>query len=397
MDNKKNVFWLAMTSFFTDVSSEMIMSLLPLFLASLGASRAVIGLIEGIAETTSSFFKILSGWVSDKLQARKNLVFIGYLLSTIFKPFIAIANTWHQVLSVRFVDRIGKGIRNAPRDALIADSVPIAERGRSFGFQRAMDTFGAVVGTIFASILLFVMGKYTNWDIMHQYRTIFWLSVIPGILGVMCIGFMVRDVKLKAQEIKKNTKLPSLGFAFYSFIAVSAVFEFSNFSYAIFILRAESLGVIIALIPIIYLVYNLVYAFLAQPLGVLADKIGKKSVLFMGYALASLLCLGFAYAGHQIHAWGLFIIYGVVSAITNTTPRAILADLVSSELRGSAYGIYYMVTGFIALPTSAIAGLLWDRFGVIPAFLYGGIIAAIAALLVVFLIPGKRNFLGSNT
>ena len=376
-----------MTSLFTDISSEMILSLLPLFLSALGASRAVIGLIEGVAETTASLLKGVSGWVSDKLEARKKLVVAGYALSTIIKPFIALANIWPQVLTVRFVDRIGKGIRTAPRDALIADSVPESERGRSFGFQRAMDTFGAVIGTILASVLLFILGKYTSMALLTQYRTIFWISIIPGIIAVLIVGFLVKEVKpKKVDERKTSPSWKTIDSGFRTFIVISAIFELSNFSYAIFILRASNLGVVAALIPIIYLLYNLVYSFLSQPLGILADRIGKKLVLFGGYLLASLLCLGFAYATDHVHAWILFVIYGIVSAVTNTTPRALLADIVDPSVRGSAYGFYYMVIGLIALPTSAIAGLLWDRFGVVTAFSYGAVLAGLAALLVLVFI-----------
>ncbi len=397
MDNKKNIFWIGMTSLFTDISSEMIMSLLPLFLMALGASRGMIGLIEGVAEFTASIFKVVSGWISDRLQSRKGLVVTGYVLSTIVKPLIALANTWYQVLAVRFVDRLGKGVRNPPRDALVADSVSESERGRSFGFQRGMDTFGAVIGTMLASVLLFALGKYTNLSLVSQYRTIFWISVIPGIFGVLSVAFMVNDVKSKG-FVKSETPISwaTLGAGFKAFLLVSAVFEFSNFSYAIFILRANNLGVIVALIPIIYLLYNIIYGILAQPLGVLADKIGKKSVLFLGYLLASIMCLGFALATNPIYAWILFAIYGVVSAITNTTPRAILADLVKIEFRGTAYGIYYMLIGIIALPTSAIAGLLWDRFGAFTSFSYGAVLAFVAAMLVLALIPGKAIKIGSQ-
>lgn len=392
MENKKNVFWLGMTSFFNDVSSEMIMALLPLFLSALGASYFIIGLIEGIAEATSSVFKIVSGWVSDRLQARKGLVVVGYTLSTIIKPLIAIANTWYQVLAVRFMDRIGKGIRNAPRDALIADSVAAHERGRSFGFQRGMDTFGAVVGTLLASALLFIFGNYFNMELTLQYRTIFWIAVIPGALSVIAVSLMVKDVKVKSHESDgKNIKWSSFGNGFIAFLIVSAIFELSNFSYAIFLLRASSLGVVVALIPIIYLLYNIVYASLSQPLGILSDRIGKKTVLFSGYLLAALLCFGFAQATQAYYAWLLFAVYGIVSAVTNTVPRALLADFVAPERRGTAYGIYYMLIGAVAFPASAIAGLLWDNFGAVTAFSYGGFLALVASVLVLLLIPGRSK------
>lgn len=388
MDKKKNVFWIGMTSLLNDASSEMIMSLLPLFLLSLGASRAMIGFIEGVAEFTASIFKVISGWVSDRLQARKSIVVFGYGLSTIIKPLIALANTWYQVLAVRFVDRLGKGVRNAPRDALVADSVSSEERGAAFGLQRGMDTFGAVIGTVLASLFLFFLGKYTNLSITEQYRTIFWFSIIPGILAILTVAFMVVDIKSKETVTQiKSAPWNDIGPGFIAFLVVSAVFEFSNFSYAIFIIRADNLGVAVALIPMLYLLYNIIYGLLSQPLGQAADKIGKKTILFLGYLLAAIMCFGFAVANNFIYAWLLFAIYGVVSAITNTTPRAILADLVSSKHRATAYGIYYMLIGLIALPTSMIAGYLWDRFGAFIAFSYGAVLAGIASALVLFLIP----------
>ncbi|MBI5700072.1 MFS transporter [Candidatus Saganbacteria bacterium] len=389
---KKNVVWLGLTSLLNDASSEMIMALLPLFLVDLGASRSLVGLIEGVAEATASIFKVVSGWISDRLQARKGLVVVGYTLSTAIKPFIALANTWYQVLAVRFFDRIGKGVRNAPRDALVADSVEENERGRSFGLQRGMDTAGAVIGTLLASGFLYLFTTYTKMPVLDQYRTIFWISVIPGILAVLTVAVLVKDVAAKPAFVKTTAGISfkNLDSGFRAFLIASAVFELSNFSYAIFILRAADLGVMVALIPIIYLVYNLIYAGLSQPLGVMADIMGKKLVLFMGYLLSALMLLGFAFAAHPLHAWILFIIYGVAMAITQTTPRALLADLVPAQMRGTSYGIYYTLIGLIALPASAIAGLLWDRFTPALAFSYGAALAAAAAVLVMVIIPSRK-------
>ncbi|MFA4967154.1 MAG: MFS transporter [Candidatus Margulisiibacteriota bacterium] len=389
---KKNVIWLGLTSLLNDISSEMIMSLLPLFLLDLGISRTMIGFIEGVAEATASIFKVISGWISDRLQARKGLVVVGYTLSTVVKPFIALANTWYQVIAVRFIDRIGKGVRNAPRDALIADSVEENERGKSFGLQRGMDTTGAVIGTLLASGFLFFFSKYMNLPVLMQYRTIFWFSVIPGILAILIVAIFVKDVAAKKFEKKEQKiSLASVDHGFGAFLLVSAVFEFSNFSYAIFILRAKNLGVILALIPIIYLLYNIIYALLSQPLGALADKIGKKQVLFAGYILSAVMCLGFAYASSPLHAWVLFIIYGVAMAITQAAPRALLAYLVSPDVRGTAYGFYYTLIGFVALPTSAIAGFLWDKFSPMAAFSYGAAAALIAAVLLIILVPARAK------
>jgi MFS family permease len=228
--------------------------------------------------------------------------------------------------------------------------------------------------------------------VLTQYRTIFWLSVIPGIFAVLTVAVFVKDVAAKRFE-KKELKFSwaSVDSGFRAFLLVAAIFEFSNFSYAIFILRASNLGVIVALIPIIYLLYNIIYSLLAQPLGLLADKIGKKQVLFAGYLISALMCLGFAYANNPMHAWLLFIIYGVAMAITQTAPRALLADMVSPDVRGTAYGFYYTLIGFIALPTSAIAGFLWDLFSPAAAFSYGAIMAFLAAILLVILVPAKTK------
>ncbi|MFH2034199.1 MAG: MFS transporter [Candidatus Margulisiibacteriota bacterium] len=388
---KKNVIWLGFTSFFTDISSEMILALLPLFLVALGASRATVGLVEGVAEATASILKAFSGWISDRMNVRKPFVVIGYTLSTIIKPFIAVANTWHQVLAVRFFDRVGKGIRTSPRDALIADSVSVKERGSAFGLQRGMDTAGAVVGTLLASGFLFLFSRYTNFDRLMQYRTIFWISIIPGIFAIITVAVFVKDVKAKVR-LKDGEKinLAKLGLPFIFFLLVAAIFELSNFSYALFILRAADLGVMVALIPIVYLVYNIVYALLAQPLGAQADRLGRKTLVFAGFFLFAVMNLGFAFASQTWQAWALFAFYGVAMAITQSTPRALVADLVPPDVRGTAYGIYYTVIGLIALPASAIAGFLWDAHSALLAFSYGAVLSLAAAILLMIFVRPSR-------
>ncbi len=388
---KRNVLALGLTSFFTDVSSEMIMVLLPLFLTSLGASRAVIGLIEGVADATASFFKIVSGWLSDRLGKRKLLIGLGYGLSTLTKPFVAVANAWPLVLFVRFTDRVGKGVRNAPRDALVADSTEPSERGVSFGFHRAMDTAGAVVGTLLASLFIFIFSDLFKMDIMTSYRTIFWISVIPGTLSVLTIIFMVRDMPRQLQS--KESRAGGNGFSpgFVSFMFVMGFFQLANFSYAIFILRAADLGVIAALIPIVYLVYNLVYVYFSVPVGRWSDRVGRKKVLFFGFIILAAMLFSFAMATRTWQAWALFAVYGIVSSITESVPRAMISDLVVPEVRGTAYGIYYTLIGFTALPASAVAGGLWDFFGKVNgpavAFGYGAALAVIAAALLLIFVP----------
>ncbi|MFH1575983.1 MAG: MFS transporter [Candidatus Margulisiibacteriota bacterium] len=386
---KKNVYALGMTSFFTDVSSEMILSLLPLFLTALGAGKTVIGFIEGIAEFTASTLKTFSGWFSDKLRKRKLLLVIGYTLSTVTKPFIAVAGNWGQVLFVRFLDRVGKGVRTSPRDALIAESVEPHERGKYFGFHRMMDTSGAVVGTLLASLFLYVFTRYFQMDTIFQYRTIFWIAIIPGIMAVLTLVFWVKEPKFA--EVRKTvfSFKAALPKKFILFLAVMAVFHLAQFSYAFFILRAADLGVIVPLIPIIYLVYNLVYAGTAMPFGQLADRLGKKNVLMIGFIIGGLMCFGFAFASSPIHAWILFVLAGLAAAIIDTVPRAMVPELVPAEVKGTAYGIYHMVIGVLDLPASLVVGLLWDITGPVIAFSYGAVLPLIAAALLFFLIPEK--------
>jgi MFS family permease len=386
---KKNVYALGLTSFFTDVSSEMILALLPLFLTALGAGKTVIGLIEGIAEFTASTLKTFSGWISDKLKKRKLLIVIGYTLSTVTKPFIAVAGNWGQVLLVRFLDRVGKGVRTSPRDALIAESIEPHERGKYFGFHRMMDTSGAVVGTLLASLFLFVFSKYFQMDLMFQYRTIFWIALIPGMIAVITLVLYVKEPRFAETRQKVLSFRQALPKRFLMFLVVVAVFHLAQFSYAFFILRASDLGVVVPLIPIIYLVYNLVYAGTAMPFGQLSDRIGKRNVLGVGFVIGGLMCFGFAFASQPWHAWALFVLAGLAAAIIDTVPRAMVPALVPAEVKGTAYGVYYMIIGVLDLPASLVVGLLWDLIGPAVAFSYAAVLTLSAAILLFILVPDK--------
>jgi len=386
---KKNVIALGFTSFFTDVSSEMILSLLPLFLTALGAGKTVIGLIEGIAEFTASTLKTFSGWISDRLKKRKLLVIIGYSLSTVTKPFIAAAGNWGQVLFVRFLDRMGKGIRTSPRDALIADSVEPHKRGKYFGFHRMMDTSGAVVGALLASLFLFVFSNYFQMDRIMQYRTIFWIALIPGLMAVITLVLYVKEPKFSEAKAKIFSFKDALPKNFLIFLFVIGIFHLGQFSYAFFILRAADLRVIIPLIPIIYLVYNLAYASTAMPFGLLADRFGKKNVLTIGLLMGGVMCFGFAFATNPIHAWILFVIAGLAAAIIDTIPRAMVPEMVPAEVKGTAYGVYHMVIGVLDLPASLVVGLLWDLTGPVIAFSYAAVMAIVSGVLLLVLVPKK--------
>ncbi|MCD6547611.1 MAG: MFS transporter [Nanoarchaeota archaeon] len=378
-DLRKNVIALGWVSFLMDTSSEMIFPILPLFLANvLGIPKAFIGIIEGIAESSSSVLKVFSGWLSDKIRKRKSLILLGYGLSAVTKPLFALSTNIFEVFSARFIDRLGKGIRDAPRDALISESVK--KKGKWFGFHRMMDTSGAVLGTILAFFLL-------KWFV-KEYRSVFWIATIPAFLAVFVVLFFVKDVKHK---ISKKLKLSLKGFSksYKMFILTSIVFNLGNFSYAFFILRAENLGVSNVLIPIIYLVYNIFYAVFSMPAGILSDKFGRKRLLMIGYLIFALTCFSFAFINLPIFAWILFAFYGIQIAIVNGVSRAFVSDLSPQNKKGTAMGIYHTSVGLSLLPASVIAGALWDFFGVTATFLYGGILGILASILILFVRSDK--------
>ncbi|MBN1897526.1 MAG: MFS transporter [Spirochaetes bacterium] len=387
----KNVFMLGMVSFFTDLSSEMIYPLLPLFLSStLGASFAFIGLIEGIADSTASFFRVFSGYISDKVKKRKALIFTGYALSGLVKPLFSFAGNAFHVLFVRFADRLGKGIRTAPRDALIADSIDEKKRGLAFGFHRAMDTLGAVFGPL-AAFLLLAWLPYK--DLGEKFRAIFLVSLIPGIFAMIIIFFFVKEKigKYKKELFKINFK--KINPEFKMFIILAAIFTLGNSSDAFLILQAKKIMIprdsvslldLVKFIPLIWLAFNVVYTIAATPVGILSDKIGRKKTIILGLVIYTLVYAGFAFARLSIHIWILFMVYGIHKAIIETNFRAYVADLVPSSFRATSYGIFHTVTGVIEFPSSIIMGFLLSAFGA-PAFLFGSLLALVSAAgLIVF-------------
>jgi len=379
---KKNVWYLGLVSFFTDVSSEMIFPILPIFLTTvLKANMAVVGLIEGIAESTSALLKLISGWLSDKLGKKKLLVIGGYSLSTITKPLLAVSTHWTHILGVRFLDRVGKGIRTTPRDALIASSAAKKVRGKSFGLHRAMDTSGAIVGTLIA---FFILQKYLG----DAFRLIFWLSFIPGLIAVLILIFAVKESKSKAEK-KYSFNFKNLNPNLKKFLFVILLFNLANFSYAFFILRAQDIGLLLALIPLVYLAYNIVYAFFSIPAGKLSDIIGRKHVLSMGFLLFGLTSLGFAFIANTYTIWVLFALYGLFMAITDGVSRAYVSDLSVKEERGTTLGVYHTIVGITVLPANFIGGLLWHEVNVYAPFVYAAVLSIIAAVLLVFLVKKK--------
>lgn len=381
----RNVVALAAVSFLTDVSSEMIYPLLPVFLTTvLGASAVHVGLIEGAAESTASLLKLASGWWSDRVRRRKPLVMLGYALATAARPLVAIATTAGQVMAVRLADRVGKGIRSSPRDALIADSVDPAVRGRAFGVHRAADHAGAVLGPLIAFALL-------RWGDV-PLRTVFWLAAVPGALALVALAVGVRE-RLARPASEPASTPPRLDVAmgrpFWGVMAAVLVFTLGNSTDAFLLLRAQSLGVPTALLPILWAFLHVVKSATSAPGGALSDRIGRRPTLLAGWIVYAVVYAGFAVAAEPWHAWALFALYGLFFGLTEGTERALVADLAPPARRGSAYGWFHLTVGVGALPASVLFGLIWTRGGPAAAFLTGAGLALGAAALLTLALPRR--------
>lgn len=380
----KNIFFLGVTSFFTDISSEMIYPLIPIFLTSiLGAPVAIVGLIEGIAESTASVLKVFSGWLSDRVSQRKKLTVFGYGLSACSKPIFVFAFSWWYVLVARFADRVGKGIRTAPRDALIADAGEKDKYGISFGFHRGMDTLGAAIGPLLA----FALFPLFN----HNYRIFFLLSVIPAVIGVCILAFFVKEKARILKNEKVKLSLKPFDKKFKLFLLIVLIFTLGNSSDVFLLLRAQNVGIATGFIPLVYFLFNIVYAMTSPPVGQLSDKIGRKEVIVVGYSIFAMVYFGFAVVQSAFMVWILFAVYGLYYAFTESILKAFTADMVPSELRGTAYGFLNLVLGIALFPASLVAGILWDRISPRAPFYYGSIMACVAVLLFVVFIPSSKE------
>lgn len=373
----RNVIALGAVSFLTDVSSEMIYPLLPVFLtATLGADAAFVGAIEGAAETTAALLKLASGWWSDKVRRRKPLVVIGYGIASVARPLVAIAQSAAQVLAIRVSDRVGKGIRNAPRDALIAESVDPSIRGRAFGFHRAMDNAGGVLGPLIAFAVL-------TWH-FAALRTVFWLAAIPALLSVLVLVVFVRDVPRTvgaATPASQGLDLTRpMGARFWKVLGVIFLFTLGNSTDAFLLLRANQLGVPVALAPILWAALHVVKTASNVPGGALSDRVGRRPTLIAGWLLYALVYFGFARASEAWQAWALFAVYGLFFGLTEGSERALVADMVSIDRRGTAFGWYNLAIGLGALPASLLFGFVWDRAGAPVAFVMGASLALAAAV-----------------
>jgi len=373
----RNVWALSWVAFFNDTATEMGYWLLPQFLVGvLGASPMTFGLIEGAAETVSSFGRLLSGWLSDRLRRRKPLVAAGYTVANIVKPWLAVAASWGQVFWVRFTDRAAKGFRGAPRDALIADSVPQAQRGAAFGLRQAMDTAGAVLGPLGALALL----PLFSGDV----RKVFWLATIPGAVCILLVWFGVSEVR-PAEHVGAVREPPlhpvNWNKSLVIILIAVGLFSLGNSSDLFLILRAQNLGVRAALAPGLGLLFNLVYTSLSWPAGKLSDQIPRRTLVVLGYLIYGAVYLGFSLVRGPQFVWFLFAVYGMYYAMTEGVIRAWIADLVPSSSRGSVFGVFNWLVGVAALPASLVAGWLWRHYSPPAPFFVSALLSFSAALL----------------
>ncbi len=378
---ERNIFFVGITSFLTDTTTKMIYAVMPLFLMTLGASKTELSLIEGIAESTASVIKALSGWWSDKIRKNKPFMIIGYTFTTILSPMFSFVTTPFQVLIIRFSERFGKGIRTAPRDSLIAASSGDNTKGRSFGFHKAMDNSGAVIGPLLASgILLLFHGNY---------RMVFVFSAIPGLIGLITVICFVKEAK--SENIAPLGRITFKDFSkeFYFFLGIVFIFTLGNSTDALLLVKASDIGIQASLIPIVYLIFNSVSVIFAVPAGVLSDKIGRERLIIFGYLLYSILYFGFGRTESKVVLVMLFALYGIYSAATDGVQKALVSDLVDKDKRGTGLGIYNCLVGITLLPASVAAGLLYDNINNRAPFYYGSLLAlAAAVLMIIFYIKG---------
>jgi MFS family permease len=384
----RNVVILGFVSLLNDGASEMIYPLLPVFLtAVLGAGPAVLGIIEGVAESTASLLKLYSGYLSDRVRKRKGWIGAGYSLSNVIRPLIALSTSWVHVLTLRFSDRVGKGLRTSPRDAIIADSTPTEYRGMAYGFHRAMDHGGAIVGPLAATALLLVYHD--------DLKTIFLLSFIPGLLAVLLllVGLKEQQGERAGSPAKGSFNFRSawaeMPAAFRKYLLIILVFTLGNSTDAFLLLRAQQLGVPVALLPAIWVVLHIVKMAFSVPGGILSDRLGRKKVIVTGWLVYALVYAGFGAASLNWHAWALFAIYGIYFGLTEGVEKALVADFAPVHLRGSSFGLYHLVVGLGAFPASLLFGLVWQRFGSTAAFGMGAGLALAASMMLSMLAVKK--------
>ena len=393
-----NVFFLGLVSFFTDVSSEMIFTLVPLFLTNvLNVSTTIVGVVGGISDSTDAFFRLISGSLSDKLGKRKFLTSLGYGLSTVVKPFMLMAGGWGAVAGIRFGDRVGKGIRSSSRDALLADSLGKNERGRGFGFHRAMDTAGAVLGLIAVALIIYLLEGAHVFDMQkNTYHVMVIAGIIPAVIAVLILIGLVRERKQERKSsqnagILSQTEQQKFDSRFIVFLVIMTIFTLGNSSDFFLILRAQNQQAPLFQIALMLVVFNLTYSLVSTPMGVLSDKIGRRRVLAFGWFIYFLAYLGFAISSHIWQIWLLFALYGIYYGTTQGVASAYIADLVPAERRGTAYGLFQGITGLALLPASIVAGWIWNAVSPAATFYLGAGLALLAMLAILFLMKDRAN------
>lgn len=376
----RNVFVLSLVSFAADVSSEMLYPVLPLFLTTtLGAPVSLVGVIEGVAEGTAGTSKVGAGWWSDRLPRRRSLIAAGYALSALGKLLLALSFVWPQALVARFSDRLGKGTRTAPRDALLAESSDEDARGRAFGFHRGMDSAGAVLGPLIGLALIAWLGE-------DNLRPVFLIAVIPAVASVVLVALARERARVRAAPARERVRIDLSGApaGYWFFLGVSLLFAFGNSSDVFILLRADNLGMSLTMVILAYVSYNVVYSLLSYPAGIVADHLGPRRVLTAGFLLFGLVYLGFSVTGTEVAVWPLFAGYGAVMALTEGVGRAVVAGLSPADRRGSFLGVYHTGIGLTAVVASVLAGVLWDRVSPGAPFALGAATGLAAALLLGF-------------
>jgi MFS family permease len=381
---EKNAFFTGLTSFFTDTSTKMVYSVMPLFLLSIGASKTTISLIEGIAESTASLLKAISGYWSDKIGKNKPFMIIGYGITAIITPLYALARIPIQILFFRFFERIGKGLRAAPRDSLISGSIKKNEAGKTFGFQKAMDNSGAIVGPLIAFLMLSIFPL--------NYSYIFLLATIPAILGVLTIIIFIKEAKTEKKETTNKISLQLLPKKFYFFLIIIFVFTLGNSADALLLVKTSETGIDKSYIPFVYMIFNTVSVLLAIPIGKLSDRIGREKLIILGFLIYAIVYYFFGRFNSINVFIFLFMLYGFYSALTDGSQKAMISDIVSKDLKGTGFGIYHAVLGITLLPASLIAGLLYDKVNSNAPFYFGSIMALIATILmIIFTVLDKKK------